>query len=145
MPPMSGTYSSTRPARTSRAVCKDHSRDRESARRTVCFDRFACRLERKSKCFLRDTGHKRFDHPPESRGNIPRQRSHLALHVNASVPLFHPPPGLHPPHVPAIVARSFFAFIRLAAVFIFRNAHRRTAAVSFSRCIVERLHSLLVV
>jgi len=51
------------------------------------------------------------------------------LHVYAAVALFHAPPGFHAPKESAVFARRLFAFVFLAGVFHFRDAHRRTSAV----------------
>src|SRR6266566_2888005 len=69
-----------------------------SAARVVRFDCFACRFQREGERLLGDVGHKRSDHPAKPRGNVPGQRSHFTLDVNAAVALFHAPPRFHPPH-----------------------------------------------
>src|SRR5712692_92731 len=145
MPPTSGSYSRTRPARNSHLLLEDRSARQRISAPALRFDCFARGLQRECERLLWDSSDKRSDHPAKPRGNVPCKRSYLALDVNAAIALFHAPPRLHPPHEPAIVARSFFAFIARPGVFHFRNAYRRAAAVRFSRSVMEVLHFMLTV
>src|SRR5712664_1259729 len=110
---------------------------------TVRFDCFTRRLQRELQRFPRDARNERLDHPAESRRNVPRQRSHFALQVNAAVALLHPPPGFHSPEISAVVPRRFLAFVAFPGVFHFRDAHGRAPAVRLPRCIMEVVHCML--
>jgi len=52
-------------------------------------------------------------------------------------------PRFHPPQESAVLARRFFRVPRSPGIFDFRDVHRRAAAVSFSRPILEVLHVML--
>src|SRR6266478_9243297 len=109
----------------------------------VTFHGLSGRLQRELQRFPRDARDERFDQPAESLGNVPRQRSHFALHVNAAIALLHPPPGLHPPEVSTVALWRFLAFIAFPGVFHFRDAHGRAPAVRLPRRIVEVVHRML--
>src|ERR1700735_4192592 len=97
-------------------------------------------LECEKQRFLRDTGDERADQPTKTSGNIACEGGDFALHINAVVAFFHPPPGFHAPEIAAIVARRLFAFVTLARIFHFRDMQRRTAAMRASRSVARVVH-----
>src|SRR5260370_16828926 len=79
--------------------------------------RFSRRVQRKCQRLLRYARHKWPDQPPQADRNVPRQRHHLALHVDSAVPLFHPPPRFHAPQKSPLLARRFLALAVFAPLF----------------------------
>src|SRR5262249_8786699 len=82
----------------------------------------------------------RANHPSYARGDVTRQRNYFTLDIDATVLLFHTPPGFHAPEKSAISPRFLFPFIAFSGILYFRNFCRAASAVSPLGGIPERFH-----